>query len=117
MPASYMAKIHNAPMEVDPGIRKYYEKGNEGARLTKGQGRLELERTKELIDRFVEGSELDVLDVGGGPGVYASWLSQSGHRVHVIDPIPLHVEEAAEAGLSAEIGDARKLEQDENPLM
>lgn len=98
-------------MEFDPAIRTYYDKGNEGARLSKGAGRLELERTKELIERFVEESGLDVLDVGGGPGVYASWLSEKGHRVHVIDPVPLHVEEATTAGLSAEIGDARKLEQ------
>jgi SAM-dependent methyltransferase len=100
-----------AAMEFDPAIRTYYDKGNEGARLSKGAGRLELERTMELIERFIEDSELDVLDVGGGPGAYASWLSEKGHRVHLIDPIPLHVEEAGAAGLSAEVGDARMLKQ------
>ena len=32
-----------------------------------------------------------------------------GHRVHVVDPIPLHVEHASASGLSAEVGDARNL--------
>lgn len=98
-------------MEFDPAIRTYYDKGNEASRLNKGAGRLELERTKELVERFIEGSGLDVLDVGGGPGAYASWLSDVGHRVHLIDPIPLHVEEATAAGLSAEAGDARSLKR------
>lgn len=98
-------------MEFDRAIRTYYDKGNEGSRLTSGSGRLELERTKELIQRFMVGEALDILDVGGGPGAYASWLLEEGHQVHVIDPISLHVEQAIATGLSAEIGDARKLKQ------
>ena len=56
-----------------------------------------------------------VLDVGGGPGVHAVWLAEQGHGVHVVDPVPLHVEQATAAGrdlggsLTAEAGDARRL--------
>jgi ubiquinone/menaquinone biosynthesis C-methylase UbiE len=103
-------------MEFDSGIRTYYDKGQEASRLASGAGRLELERTQELIARSLTESALDVLDVGGGPGAYASWLSKKGHRVHVVDPIPLHVEQATTAGLSAEIGDARELNQADNSV-
>jgi ubiquinone/menaquinone biosynthesis C-methylase UbiE len=38
-----------------------------------------------------------VLDVGGGPGVYALDLARQGYRVHLIEPVPLHLEQAAAA--------------------
>lgn len=38
-----------------------------------------------------------VLDVGGGPGVYACWLARPGYTVHLIDAMPLHVEQARAA--------------------
>jgi ubiquinone/menaquinone biosynthesis C-methylase UbiE len=100
-------------LEFDSAIRAYYDKGDEAARLTSGAGRLELERTQELIERFIPSGTLEILDVGGGPGVYASWLSQKGHRVHVVDPISLHVDQATAEGLTAEVGDARDLRQDD----
>ena len=55
-----------------------------------------------------------VLDVGGGAGVHAAWLADDGHSVHVIDPMPSHVEQANRlAGprrrITAEVGDARRL--------
>lgn len=103
-------------MQFDPAIRTYYEKGNEEARLSSGAGRLEFERTKELIERFMAGDALEILDVGGGPGAYALSLSEKGHRVRIVDPIPLHVEQARAAGLTAEIGDARALDQAEGSL-
>ena len=54
----------------------------------------------------------EVLDVGGGAGVYASWLASRGHRVHLVDALELHVEQARElGGFTAEVGDARSLAQ------
>ena len=58
-----------------------------------------------------------VADVGGGPGRYAIWLSERGYRVHLVDPVPLHIEQARIAArdrsvasfASAEVGDARAL--------
>lgn len=100
-------------MELNPAIRVYYERGEEAARLDGGMasGPLEFERTQELIRRFIPGGALDIVDVGGGPGLYASWLADLGHRVHVVDPIALHVQQAAGAHerVTAETGDARRL--------
>ncbi|HEV7534979.1 MAG TPA: tyrosine-type recombinase/integrase [Acidimicrobiia bacterium] len=52
--------------------------------------------------------------VGGGPGAYAAWLCDRGDRVHVVDPIPLHVEQATAAHprVTGEVGDARHLQQE-----
>jgi SAM-dependent methyltransferase len=56
-----------------------------------------------------------VLDVGGGPGVYASWLAGLGYRVRLIDPVPMHVEQAREAAIeavfTADEGEARALDE------
>lgn len=35
-----------------------------------------------------------------------------GHSVHLVDPVPLHVEQAEAAGVTAEQGDARRLAQE-----
>jgi ubiquinone/menaquinone biosynthesis C-methylase UbiE len=60
-----------------------------------------------------------VLDVGGGAGIYALPLAREGYSVHLIDPVPLHVEQAKAGSLGqpeaplagAEVGDARSLSQ------
>jgi SAM-dependent methyltransferase len=103
---------------IDSDIRRYYEQGRERERLTRGGGTLELVRTQELLLRYLPPPPADVLDVGGGPGVYAAWLAHAGYRVHLIDPLPLHVEQAAEAAVAqpnhpftAAVGDARRLDE------
>ena len=71
-------------------------------------------RTEELLERLLPAAPADVLDVGGGGGVYAAWLAACGHRVHLVDPVALHVEQArAAAGgaFTAALGDARALDQ------
>jgi ubiquinone/menaquinone biosynthesis C-methylase UbiE len=35
-----------------------------------------------------------VLDVGGGTGHYALWLAERDYEVHLIEPVPLHLEQA-----------------------
>src|SRR5262249_39954042 len=50
-------------------------------------------RTEDLLARLLQGQGR-VLDVGGGPGVYAAWLSDRGYQVDLVDPVVLHVEEA-----------------------
>ncbi|HLH73563.1 MAG TPA: class I SAM-dependent methyltransferase, partial [Chloroflexota bacterium] len=60
-----------------------------------------------------------ILDVGGGPGVYACWLASEGYEVHLVDAVPLHVEQALRASeaqpgcplASVRLGDARQLLQ------
>src|SRR5207249_1849236 len=73
------------------------------------QSRLEFVRTQELLSRFLPAPPAIVLDVGGGPGRYAACLATAGYTVTVLDPVPLHVEQAGAAGLDAVLGDARSL--------
>jgi SAM-dependent methyltransferase len=100
-------------VELDPDIRAYYDRGQEAERLAGGfpSGPLELERTRELIGRYLPASPLQVLDVGGGPGVHAAWLMERGHTVRLVDPVPLHVEQATASGVAAVLGDARDLSE------
>ncbi len=97
-------------------ITEYYLRGGEQTRFHNAQGQLEALRTQELLARFLPPPPADILDVGGGPGYYARWLATRGYRVTLIDPIPLHVEQAHEAArregpeIIARLGDARRLE-------
>ena len=92
-------------------IRDHYGQGVERDRLAGGTSRIELARTQELLGRVLPPPPAAVLDVGGGPGVYAAWLAELGYRVHLVDPVPLHVEQATHrGGFTAALGDARRLE-------
>ena len=96
----------------DEIIQHYTEAQDEEARLADGIGRWEYERTIALISRYL-GQKQTVVDVGGGTGVYALWIAERGHDVHVVDLVPRHVEmvrdKASARSLilgSASIGDA-----------
>lgn len=93
-------------------VLDYYESGRELNRLNDGSlaGPLEFERTTELLVRYLPGKTLRVLDIGGGPGVYASWLAQRGHSVQLVDPVSCHVEAARALGLDARLGEAAALD-------
>jgi ubiquinone/menaquinone biosynthesis C-methylase UbiE len=104
--------------ELDAEILAHYEEGVERERLLHGgAGRLEYLRTRELLARYLPPAPATVLDVGGGAGVYALPLAREGYSLHLIDPVPPHVEQAREASAlqrdapltSAEVGDARQL--------
>ena len=95
-------------MPLEPEIREYYDQGLEHDRLT-ARPSLELLRTRVLLQRFLPAAPARVLDVGGGSGVYATWLMSLGYDVELIDPVPLHVEQARAAGVAARSGDARSL--------
>jgi SAM-dependent methyltransferase len=96
-------------MELDAEVLAHYEEGREHSRLTTGPS-LELLRTRVLLERFLPAPPASVLDVGGGTGIYASWLSDRGYQVHLIDPVPLHREQAmADGRFSVAPGDARRL--------
>lgn len=100
------------PPDLGGDISDYYEQGREDARLRTGGGRLELWRTQQILRRYLPPAPACVLDIGGGSGVHAEWLANDGHDVHLIDPVPLHVEQAsALPGTTASIGDARELRQ------
>jgi ubiquinone/menaquinone biosynthesis C-methylase UbiE len=94
---------------VDGDIRSYYDEGREAARLD--HDRVERLRTRELLGRWLPPPPSTVLDVGGGAGVHALWLQTQGYDVTLVDPVPLHVEQATAAGvLDARVGDARRLD-------
>jgi len=92
-------------------IAGYYTQGVELDRLASGAGALEFARTQAILQRYLPSPPAVIADIGGGPGRYAIWLSELGYRVHLVDPVPLHVEQARAAGLgNATVGDARMLQ-------
>ncbi|MFI5615481.1 class I SAM-dependent methyltransferase [Amycolatopsis sp. NPDC051903] len=100
-------------MRLSDDITLHYAQGVERDRLTTW-GRLEALRTRALLARFLPPAPAVVLDVGGAEGAYAFPLADEGYQVHLLDPVPGHVEAAraadrAGALASAEVGDAREL--------
>jgi SAM-dependent methyltransferase len=99
--------VSDVPPEI---IDHYTDEVDEGDRLAEGFSQLELLRVQEVVRRHLPEGSLRVLDVGGGTGVHAEWLAADGHVVHVVDPVPRHVEQAATLeGVTSELGDARQL--------
>ncbi|MFB4294381.1 class I SAM-dependent methyltransferase [Nonomuraea sp. ATR24] len=97
-------------MALTPELVAYYAQDLEHERLREGRNRLELWRTQDVLRRTLPPAPARVLDVGGGTGVHAEWLSADGYEVELLDPIPLHVERAARLpGVRARLGDARRL--------
>src|SRR5438034_5060370 len=102
---------------MDAAIQRYYDRDREDGRLAAGGSRVELARTQELLQRYLPAPPATILDVGGGTGVYADWLADLGYQIHLVDPIPLHVDRAqARAAarttnpFTAAVGDARQLD-------
>jgi len=107
-------------VRVAQDVLDHYAEGRERDRLNQGAGRLEELRTTELLATWLPPAPAVVLDVGGAAGRYALPLAAAGYEVHLVDPVPLHVEQAQEASraasrplVSAQIGDARTLAFDD----
>lgn len=105
----------DADHEISGEIVEHYEENfDEAGRLSSGGwDQVELLRTQELIRRYLPEAPASIIDIGGGPGVYAEWLTGLGYEVHLVDPVPKHVDQAREPrkGIAkATIGDARNLE-------
>jgi SAM-dependent methyltransferase len=100
-------------MMEDARLIEFYETlFSEEDRLTRREGQLELVRTQELLERFLPEPPARILDVGGGTGVYATWLAECGYEVQLIDVVPAHVAAAAAVGtFAARVGDARALSE------
>ena len=101
------------PVSLGDDVLAYYGENVEADRLSVGTGALEFERAKELLARFLPARSA-VADVGGAFGHYADWLARDGHRVELVEPVPLHVEVAREragepARFGVQLGDARAL--------
>jgi ubiquinone/menaquinone biosynthesis C-methylase UbiE len=100
------------PKEID----SHYRETREDARLSAGVGELERLRTQAILRRYLPLAPATIFDVGGAAGVYAFPLAEQGYRVHLIDPVELHLEQAkahaAASGVelaSITLGDAQHL--------
>jgi ubiquinone/menaquinone biosynthesis C-methylase UbiE len=99
-------------------IINYYDAYDEQARLLGNLGQIEFVRTLIIINRYLKYPPAIILDVGGATGRYSCWLAKEGFEVHLVDPVPKHVEQAKEASkaqpdtpiASCTVGDARELE-------
>src|SRR5262249_32260274 len=102
---------------LDPSIEAHYELDVERPRLAR-DSKLEWVRTQELLARYLPAPPATILDVGGGPGVYAGWLADRGYAVRLVDPVARHVAEPEDLSRSqprrpfaAALGDARRLDE------
>jgi SAM-dependent methyltransferase len=97
-------------------MHEYYETGDEADRLSRsGAGRLEFERTQEIVLRHLPSPPATVADIGGGPGRYSLWLAGLGYRVVHRDIVPMHVAQlrttaGTGSGIDSAVGDARGLD-------
>lgn len=106
------------PPSNQSDMLRHYAGGEERDRLAEGRSQLERVRTQEILARHLPPSPATVVDIGGGPGAYAFWLAGQGYEVHLLDPVPLHIEQAAQASAqqpdhalaSIRLGDARHLD-------
>src|SRR5215211_5396818 len=73
-------------------IKEYYSHEIEANRLELELFKLEGIRTKEIVERYIQKSNLEILDLGGGAGYYSFWLQQKGHQVTLVDLSPKNIE-------------------------
>jgi ubiquinone/menaquinone biosynthesis C-methylase UbiE len=107
---------------LDDEIQKHYESVDEAGRLDHTENEIEKVRTQELLAWYLPPPPADILDLGGGAGVYAFWLAERGYQVNLIDGTPRHIEQARAAAQQAgayplasiEVGDARQLALEDN---
>lgn len=105
---------------ISRDIEIFYNKASEETRLNKGMGIFEFERIKVLIDKYLPPQAAKIIDVGGGTGKYAEWLSKKGHSVFLVDPVPKHIDQATTRAnklknkFSVYLGEARELNFPDN---
>lgn len=119
-----MPDSSTSPEHLSREVLAHYGSGYEAERLSRGTGQLERARTEELVKRHLPAPPAVIFDVGGGAGIYALWLAREGYEVHLVDAMPVHVEQARRASLeqpghplaSLSVGDARKLKRAESSV-
>jgi SAM-dependent methyltransferase len=105
---------------LEQQILRYYESGQEAERLQSPFFRWEKVRTMDLLDRFLPPAPALILDIGGGAGAYAFPLAERGYVVDLVDPVPLHIEQAKHRAAigqrvprNFQVGDARAIPCDD----
>ncbi len=79
-------------MEKSGIIKAFYESTDEKGRG--GRETLEYARSKAIVSRYLTKDGMEIADVGGAAGEYSFWLAGRGHRVHLLDLVPKHIEQA-----------------------
>lgn len=74
--------------------RWYDEKYDEWERL--GRHKIEFDITKRYLDKYIIGENLEIFDIGGGPGRYSLYLAEKGHKVSLLDLSKRNIEVAKE---------------------
>ena len=97
---------------LNPEAITHYDAGREHDRLSSPHGRLEFERSMDIISRNLFKPPARILDLGGGTGHYSFWLANGGYEVHLVDAMESHIEIAIKtvqlcALASITVGDAR----------
>lgn len=65
-------------------VEHWYDKEyDEWKRLERHK--IEFDITKRYLDDFIEDMNLEIFDIGGGPGRYAMYLAEKGHKVTLLD--------------------------------
>jgi len=103
---------------VNGGVISYYTSYDEDGRLVPAWGQVEFVRTQSLLSRLLPSAPAKILDVGGASGRYSCWLASLGYEMHLVDPVPKHIEQALAASArqpshpiaSCSLGDARDLQ-------
>ena len=83
---------------------EYYNTGIEHGRLARNLcNRLEYETTLHVLAPYVM-TKQRILEVGTGPGDYATYLSLQGHQVIAVDLVPIHITRLQEKVARGETG-------------
>ena len=114
------AVTEKAPLKLDSQVAAFYQLNAEETRLQFGPGPLEEARTRELVERHLPKAPAEILDIGGGAGVYAFWLAERGYQVQLVDASPRLIDEARRRNSNAShrlvacsVGDARNIPADD----
>jgi len=76
-------------MTIPEEMMAFYKNGKEAERLFQGLGLIEFARMQQIMGRFFPAAPASVVDVGGGPGTYASRMAMQGYQVH-LENEPVH---------------------------
>jgi ubiquinone/menaquinone biosynthesis C-methylase UbiE len=101
-------------MENINEVFEFYNAGAEKGRLERGLGKIELYRTKEILKKYIINTNNKIYDIGGGIGIYSSWLAEMNNEVHLLELAPSAVESAIKNqsesnAFIAEVCDARDI--------
>jgi S-adenosylmethionine-dependent methyltransferase len=61
--------------------------------------KIEFDITIRFLDDFIKGENLDIFDIGGGPGRYSMYLRERGHKVTLLDLSKKNIEVARRKSL------------------